>query len=348
MKLRRYDRPEDHCEVLDKKALRSRNPKLSELSTRISISSTDERAFELLSGTRGITFKLGIGATEKTEVFLRNLAYAAIVLEIAREFDGKVEFVSGGGIASNSGLVDIEDVRGQIGKIFDLVKLLSLECYPDVKVDFSIPYVPNIEAIDSLVTLVEESDIEARRALEVLGNKSRQKGHNAQYGKRYGVLHTFAFDLRGHPQGSIVTVGNASEDIFNCIRYWTLRNINEGININGTRWIPPQETGHLITSRCKLPPYSNGQILGGFELGVTLEALEVLAKIHKLGRKQILRECDKYDDETLSNIGSVIKDFELLIRLVGIEAINRVIENFIESELEQTTSRTGDIVEVRA
>ena len=73
MKLRRYDRPDSHCEVLDKKALRSRNPKLSELSTRISISSTDERAFELLSGTRGITFKLGIGATEKTEVFLRNI-----------------------------------------------------------------------------------------------------------------------------------------------------------------------------------------------------------------------------------------------------------------------------------
>lgn len=348
MRLRRYDRPDNRCDILSRKLLRARNPKLSELSERFSIASVDEAAFALLSGPREITFRLGIGATGKTEVFLRNLVYAAISLEIARKFDGRVEFVSGGGIASNAGLVDLGDINDQIARTFDLVRLFVSECYPDIKVEFSIPSVSEIRVIDDLVTLVEKSSVEARKALAVLGSVSIQKNYSIQCGKRYGVLHAFAFDLRDRVQDSIVTIGNPSEDTFNCVRYWVLKNIYDSIDIGGVRWFPPQNTGHVITNRCNIPPYANGRFLGDFELEVTLKAIETLKRIKQLGRKRLLEECDGCDTQTSSNIGSVIKDFELLIGLVGIDAINKVVERFTENNSSQKTARSECAVEVSA
>ena len=90
----------------------------------------------------------------------------------------------------------------------------------------------------------------------------------------------------------------------------------------------PSANGYIITSRCEICPYAHEPLVGELELQPSLGSLEKLRQIIKEGRKGLLLGI--IDVQTASIIGSVIKDFELLISLVGLDKIKQVIEKFYD------------------
>lgn len=319
MKLRRYNEQRYNAKEISWKRLKTEREALSKVAQRISIATVDQVAYDLLETEERITFKIGFGATEKVPVSLRNLSYAVISLALAKEFEGAVEFVSGAGISSSCGIIRYNEIEEQVQETFRLIRIFSKICFPGLEVRFSIPKVENLEVIDELISQIERDLVYGREALRQLAINSRTKGKTPQQGKQYGVLHAFAFDLSESRNGPQITIGNEAEDEFNCVRYGVLQKISENLNINGRIFFPPSKSGHLITARCKLPPYAKNQ-LNGYELLPDIASIAKLEEIQKCGRS--LRQQENGD------VGTAIKDLEFLIQIVGLPMIKDVIDQF--------------------
>lgn len=326
MKLRCYDNS-DSSIALDRKQLQRDRPRLFRFANTISIESIDRTAYDLLESDKlgsKLTVKIGFGATGRATVNLRNLTYAAIALALAQEFGSKVEFVSGSGISSTCRLVRYEEVEEQVRDTFALLGAFASICFPSVDVSFSVPTFIDLDVINHIIKIIETNYHYARIALGVLGSKSKEKGKAEIQGKQYAVLHAFAFDLGESQDRLEITVGNSSEDYFNCVRFAVLREIRRDRGL--LRLYPPLQNGYIITNRCEIPPYAPDQLAGWYELQPTYAGLEYAELILKKGRRALLEEIS--DQQKASVVGSVIKDIELLLHLVGLERIRDVVDRY--------------------
>ncbi|MBI5223792.1 hypothetical protein HY990_05210 [Candidatus Micrarchaeota archaeon] len=326
MKLRFYDRSLDSSKPISDKSLRHDRPALHALSQKVPLLTLDPTAYDLCDGLHRPVFKVGIGATVRAPVTLRTLAYAAAALEFANFFGGSVEFVSGAGISASCGLVSSDDVLPQVRETFRLLRLFTQTCYREVDFGFVIPHFTDLAAIDRIIDKIESQSPEGRSALAHLCELSQRKGNPGQTGKRYGVLHAFAFDLREQSFPALVTVGNEAEDTFNSVRYATLNAIASEASILGSSLIPADKVGYALIRRCKIPPYAPHPLVNGFELLPDRSGLDSLLRITNGGRSVALAAIS--DERVLSVARSLIDDFDFLLRLVGFEKLESVVRAF--------------------
>ncbi|MFH1520445.1 MAG: hypothetical protein ABID61_02255, partial [Candidatus Micrarchaeota archaeon] len=243
-----------------------------------------------------------------------------------------VEFVSGAGISSACGLVRYGEVEEQVRDTFALIEEFSAICFPNVGISFNIPTFLDLDAINHIIEIIGAKYRYARIALDALGTKSKEKGKTELQGKQYAVLHAFAFDLRESQNRLEMTIGNNSEEYFNYVRFAVLQEISGNPDLLKTLH-PPLLNGYIITNRCEIPPYAPDFLVNGYEFQPNPAGLDGLQQLLKRGRRALLEGIT--DQKKASVLGSVIKDFELLLHLVGIERIVEVVNRYQDQLTEQ-------------
>lgn len=331
MKLRSYNESCESSREICRKKLQRERPNLFKIAQAVAISSIDTNAYSLLE-KKSTIFAVGIGATEPAPVSLRLLAYATLGALFAQAFNGTLEIVSGSGIAIGCGFVRKERVEVQVKETQRLIQLLIDTCFPDVSLRFSNPIIYDLDPINYLIERIKERQEQARIGLGRLGTHSVHKGKTVLQGEQYGVLHAFAFDLREEKRAGLVTIGNPSEDLFNCVRYGVLQEIGAAVHIDERTFFPPVVSGHIITNRCEISPYNYDDSIKQYEPLANPKGIAQLKELLTLGRKNISVSISS--QEQASKVGSVIKDLEFLVRTIGIDALERIIKQFSRAPLE--------------